>query len=109
MRAETSGDREDRLAALADRTNAVRARLTLEADERANHEILMGLIGVVSHSSMYAAAADANRFTPGAHTSQELQQLQKAISEEFLKIERLCREHLGSLEAGKPAQQSQRP
>ena len=99
MRPENENVRESRLATLAERVNAIRARLTIEPDPRANHEVLTALIGVVSASLMFDSAAQANRANPGVHTSAELGVLRQATSAEFLKLEARCRDHIEAVEA----------
>jgi hypothetical protein len=98
--AETMGEREDRLAALAERTNALRARLSLEADQKVNDQMLKGLIGVLSKSSLYEAAVGEDRQYPDRYPPGEIQKLRQGVSDAFLELGRLCQEHIKSLELG---------
>jgi hypothetical protein len=99
MKPEDEAERTARLAALAGRVNAVRARLTIEPDPRANHDVLMALISVVGASDMYGEAARWHRANPGAESHAEMGRKQRLLSDEFGKLEQRCRDHIAAVDA----------
>ncbi|MGH2377318.1 MAG: hypothetical protein ACRDGT_02455 [Candidatus Limnocylindria bacterium] len=96
-KAETIGEWEDRRDALAARTNAVRSRLVLETDAKAD-EILGELVGVVNGSKVYEMEAAEARESPERLPPGELAKQAQQVREAYRRLGALCREHLEALE-----------